>query len=150
MPVPIFLKEAVPRDAATMETILGLSDKDFDGQLQLEEFITNLKYAEEAMTQRRKQQQEWVMLQPPMTRRDIRVFCVPTFVEACLKIGLNFLNFHATDAQSRLPTSMKVLWLISFISSRFEKNVLKRPEMIGEFYAKHPKLRQGVLKRPTR
>jgi len=49
-----------------------------------------------------------------------RVFGPVAFMECMLKIGLEHLSYHGNGTQQALPTSLKLLWLLAFLTWSFE------------------------------
>jgi len=119
-----------------MEDLIRLADKNMDGLISEHEFVLCCKAAMEAedIKNRPKAAGTWGITQQAEYEESIRVFCVPSFMETILRIGVNYLNFHGTDAQSKLSTGLKVLWTIEYIASRFETYVKdKRPGLVEQF-----------------
>merc|ERR1719446_855181 len=78
-----------------------------------------------------------MLMAPPKTRHDVRVFSIRSFMEVLMKVGLNYLNFHGTDHQARLPSGTKAIWIIEYIAAKFEQLVeTKRPALVARFPAK--------------
>merc|ERR1719487_1683278 len=98
-----------------------------------------MRIAREAVERRSADKKVWGIIAPPKTHHDVRVFGLPAFIEATLKLGLNYLNYHGSDAQSQMPTGLKIMWTISYLSTRFNSCVQsRRLPLMSEFADRHP------------
>ena len=48
-----------------------------------------------------------VVKEPPKLMHEIRVFCVPAFIEVVMKIGFYYQNNHSDYRQAELPAGLK-------------------------------------------
>merc|ERR1719311_1935365 len=78
-----------------------------------------------------------MILTEPQTRHDVRVFSIRSLTEVLIKVGLNYLNFHGSEHQARLPSGMKAVWILEYMAAKFEKPVeAKRPALVARFPAR--------------
>ena len=78
------------------------------------------------------------MKEPPKLIRDVRVFCIPAFIEVIMKIGFYYQNNHSEDGLAALPAGLKALWMVSYLATRFETIVAnQRLSMLKSFSRDH-------------
>jgi Ca2+-binding EF-hand superfamily protein len=128
-----------PETEEYLQSMLFLTDKNFDGFVTEEEFCETIRVCKRAIEHHYGSgKQVWSVVKKANQRRDVRVFGPSAFLEAIMKIGLNYLNFHGSDTQARLHSSQKVLWTIGYVAVRFEKYAHTRQKYLDLFYRKHP------------
>merc|ERR1719436_1940523 len=106
-----------------------LVDPNFNGSLGLRELRGTLRQVREALRKQAKEKRE--AKNPFLAKaaagstgdeQIVHVFGVKAFTECLLKIGIGYLSFHGSVEQSELPTHAKVMWLLSYLSWRFERH----------------------------
>merc|ERR550537_1089380 len=115
--------DLLPETAEEMDGIIALSDDNFDGLFEQDEFVDTLQFCAKAIESRKKREKRWTVVKTGFTQRDARVFNAHSLLECIMKIGFAYLNFHGTDAQAILPSWQKALWTVSYLEKRFEKKV---------------------------
>jgi hypothetical protein len=69
----------------------------------------------------------------------VRIFGVKAFVECVLKIGIGYLSFHGTVAQSEMRAQPKVIWILTFLHSAFSKHCMSN-KILAKLHVSKPNI----------